>query len=1132
MTIIVASLFLPYQPQFELSISQADALDDLIDPNLVKVSTSVPEGMKKKKDINSQNLDSPSYSREMSPTVNYLLKEPKDIPPIYHNDVVSSKLFFDNLTSHASNIGSPIHPLYSLSRNTSVEHFFSSETGTKSHSHNLNDSTPNDIDDILDINDNTIKNNNNNNSDLQRSLSATSIANNKFDTTANLLKNVNKSLLYQSLFSNTNNSQSSIESASYLPQQKPSSKNSTVITPKSKIINDSQSAIINVKMKQSKHGLNQSFPSMRRSHSANTGLTMKNLKPKSSLKYEQTLSSSSSSSASDHEKKNDTTTDSTATTTTTTTKSDKKVPPNIDFKPTINPNSSDLDLTNNVVPKFGGYSNNAKFKANVLKNSSDLFKKIPWRIVTAQKGNGGLKNAIETAVIEETIVNPVSWVGTVGIPTDEIPDEILSNIIDTLNEEYDCTSVITDDITFKGAYKNFSKQILWPTLHYQIPDNPLSKAFEVHSWSHYSKLNKQFADKIVQIYKPGDTIWIHDYHLMLVPQFVREQLPDAKIGFFLHVSFPSSEVFRCLAQREKILQGICGSNFVGFQTKEYARHFLQTTNRLLMADISDEEIKYNGTIVSIGDTPVGIDMFYILRQMRNERTLKWRQLIRERWQGKKLIVCRDQFDRTRGLSEKMIAYERFLRENPNWIDKVVLIQICIGYGKDTELEKKVMLTVDRINSLSEEITNSQPVVFLHQDLEYAQYLALSCEADAFLITAFREGMNLTSHEFISCSEEKNAPLLLSEFTGSAELLRSGAVLINPWDTKNVAHSIKLALEMTVQEKRRRWKRMSKDVIAHDSDTWVTKSLNKIDKSWTNNRERLTSYYLNTNRIIENYKNSKKHMFIIKLSQPPTSHILSILNDLCVNNIVFVISAFSKFTMESLFNRVFNLGLIAENGAYVKLNGSWYNIVEKIDWKPEVIKIFEDKAERLPGSYFKVADSMIRFHTENAEDQERISTVIGEAMTHINTMFDSRGIHAAIHNNIIIVQQLGLVESATNFILRFYNSTSAGIDRTSLPSTPAAIGGIKELQNDYFQPIQKSTNDKSQFHVDFLCISGSSSPVTETLFSLVKKELNECDLKFGHSIVYGNATSTNAKEHVVGGNELFKILYRLAHTHSK
>lgn len=904
---------------------------------------------------------------------------------------------------------------------------------------------------------------------------------------------MNKSLLYQSVLKNTG-SQTSVEGNVKRSANSPGG--GMVITPKSRSVPDVNSAVGNfakVKQQQQKSTL----PSMRRIPRVSSGSHNMASGP-SHLKYSQ--------GADDIEE---------------TTSTESFISESESDEDVVNASDSDLELdgkTNYHVPKFGGYSNNAKLRASLLQNSHHIFGRVPWKIVPSLKGNGALKNAVSVAVAEKTIVEDISWVGTIGIPTDEIPEDVQSKIAGKLHADYNHESVITDDVTFKGAYKNFCKRILWPTLHYEIPDNPNSKAFEDHSWNYYQSLNQSFADKIKSVYKPGDTIWIHDYHLMLVPAMVREYLPQAKIAFFLHVSFPSSEVFRCFAQREKILKGLLGANYLGFQTKEYARHFLQTSSRLLMTDVSDSELKYKGKVVSVRHTPVGIDVFNLDAQLRQEGVIQWRQLISEKWKGKRLIVCRDQFDRVRGLKKKMLAYERFLRENPDYIQNIVLVQICLVGEKDQDLEREIMIVVDRINSLSTNLSDSQPVVFLHQDLEFEQYLALSSEASMFIVSPLREGMNLTCHEFVACAQESNAPLLLSEFTGSAEILKDGALLVNPWDIDLFAKSIKRALEMCPGEKRHLWKKMVKSVINNDADNWILTSLQDINNAWEFNKERSTVFNLSGDQITKDYRASKKHMFILKISTPPNARMLTILSDLCSENIVYIMNSFSKATMESLYSRVLNIGLIAENGAYVRLGGRWYNMVEHVSWKDEVIKILDDKVERLPGSYYKIADSMIRFHTENAEDTERVSAVVGEAMTHINTLFGEKGVHAYVHKNIVFVQEEGLSLSAAQFLFKYHNSNSDNYGKGQIALTPTDSSS----RTSYF-----TSKSISQSIIDFVCVTGSSSPVIEPIFQLVKEEVNRGALHFGHTIVYDGATSTYAKEHVDGLNELFTILEEIA-----
>lgn len=1073
MKIIVASLFLPNQPQFELESSQQDGVA-LVDPNLVKVNNQSSENLRRTRN-GSTNSNGTPFSGANNSQEFLGSGEPEQNPQSAQFSMegpISSEKFMENLTANATAAHSPVNAGIGSHRTHSVEDFFTNPANE----HKVTTGKPSMPETP---------------ESLQQPIPSQ-------DSTANLLKNVNKSLLQQSVLNNANNtSQMAMEGSSKYPM---SNSTGTVVTPKSRAMPAVNHAVVNfAKVKRQQQ--QATLPSVKRvparSSLGSGGSTSSNLKF-SQLADQESHENAVSGSESEQEE---------------------------------NEGGSDSDLESDgeheyFVPKFGGYSNNAKLRGSILESSHELFARLPWKIVPSDKGNGALKNAVFTALREKTINDPVRFVGTVGIPTDEIPDKVSAKIAKTMEEEHSSSAVIMDDLTFKGAYKNFCKQILWPTLHYQIPDNPNSKAFEDHSWSYYQKLNQLFADKIVEIYEEGDTVWVHDYHLMLVPDMVRKAKPDAKIGFFLHVSFPSSEVFRCLAQRENILMGLLGANFIGFQTKEYARHFLQTSNRLLMTDNNENELKYKGKIVSVKNIPVGIDFFDLNAQLRNERVCQWRQLIRGRWKDKKLIVCRDQFDRVRGLEKKMLAYERFLRDNPQYVEQVVLIQITIGSEKDSIAERNIMLVVDRINSLSPDVSVSQPVVFLHQDLDFAQYLALSCEADAFIVDPLRGGMNLTCHEFVSCSEDKNSPLLLSEFTGSAYVLKGGALLVNPWDIKAVSNAIKRALEMPPYEKRQRWKKMVKSIINNDSDNWITTSLQEINNAWEFNSERSNVLKLSYNHIELDYASSKKRIFIFKISEPPTPKVLEILNDMASKDCVYVLNSFSKATLENLYSRVPSIGLIAENGAYVKLNNIWYTIVDQTDWKDDVVRILNDKVERLPGSYYKISDSMIRFHTENAEDQDRVVGVVGDAITHINTTFDGRGIHAYIHKNIMFVQQRGLSLTAAQFVLKYHNNRASGGATT--PVTPTDVGAASSptaagQSGSYFSPGANT----SPYHVDFACVTGSSSPVLEPIFHLIRQEVKKGSLRIGYAIVYGHVTSTYAMAHVDGLNELLSTLERIS-----
>ena len=256
------------------------------------------------------------------------------------------------------------------------------------------------------------------------------------------------------------------------------------------------------------------------------------------------------------------------------------------------------------------------------------------------------------------------------MPTDALDEARKFDIEEKLENEYDSITVFPSDSDFDGHYSHYCKTILWPVFHYQIPDNPKSKAYEDHSWMYYVKINQAFADRIAKSWKRGDVIWIHDYHLLLVPSMVRKKLQDAQIGFFLHVAFPSSEVFRCLAVRKELLEGMLGANLIGFQTQEYCHHFLQTCSRLLCVEATTEGVQIEDRFVNVATFPIGIDPTALDARRRDPDVLLCLQRVQAKYSGMQLIVGRDKLDHVRGVRQKLLAYELFLNTNPDMKGKV------------------------------------------------------------------------------------------------------------------------------------------------------------------------------------------------------------------------------------------------------------------------------------------------------------------------------------------------------------------------------------------------------------------------------------------------------------------------------
>lgn len=242
---------------------------------------------------------------------------------------------------------------------------------------------------------------------------------------------------------------------------------------------------------------------------------------------------------------------------------------------------------------------------------------------------------------------------------------------------------------------------------------------------------------------------------------IRQKIPDAEIGFFFHIAFPSSEVFRCLSVRKELLEGMLGANLIGFQTVEYCHHFLQTCNRLLNAEATPRGLQLEDRFVDVATIPIGIDPKFLALRRSDPEVLEWIKRIETKYRGKHLVVARDKFDNVRGVRQKLLAYELFLEMYPQYKDNVVLIQVATSTNEQPELEATVSQIVARIASKHSTLTN-HPLVFLRQDLPYNQYLAMITQADALMITCLREGMNLMSHEYIICQDGSQSP---SKFAG-------------------------------------------------------------------------------------------------------------------------------------------------------------------------------------------------------------------------------------------------------------------------------------------------------------------------------------------------------------------------------
>jgi trehalose-6-phosphate synthase len=337
------------------------------------------------------------------------------------------------------------------------------------------------------------------------------------------------------------------------------------------------------------------------------------------------------------------------------------------------------------------------------------------------QGNPGLYNAL-VASNANTV-----WVGTLKTP---VPEDEQSDIQAELIANYNSYPIFPSEKELDGHYNQFCKNVLWKPFHYQLDGYSKPSLCDEQAWEDYKCINMLFCIKVAEIYQPGDIIWINDYHLMLAPEILRKMLPNATIGFFLHIPFPSSEIFRCIYVRKELLHGMLGSDLIGFQTHSFLRQFLSTCSRLLAVPIHLKSIQLPNSSVSVGQYPIGIDHVSLQKKMYcffdyrcHPEVNHLKEALREKYQGKLLVIGRDKNDYVKGVTHKLIAFEKFLEMYPKWIGKVVLIQVSLYTIESNDNGKQVSEMVTKINSKYGTISYT-PVVYLHQDISFNHYLAL------------------------------------------------------------------------------------------------------------------------------------------------------------------------------------------------------------------------------------------------------------------------------------------------------------------------------------------------------------------------------------------------------------------------
>lgn len=525
----------------------------------------------------------------------------------------------------------------------------------------------------------------------------------------------------------------------------------------------------------------------------------------------------------------------------------------------------------------------------------------------------------------------------------------------------------------QSRWRRYAEHELYTLLHYKQSE-PTNGRAEIKAWADYYKMNQKFANRILEVYKPGDIVWIHDYHLLLLPSMLRQRVPHMYIGFFLHVPFPSSEFMRCLSRRKEVLEGVLGANLVGFQSYSYSRHFVSCCTRILGFPSDEAGVDAYGNKVTVGVFPIGIDAAQVEKLAFDQPIIDEKvAALKKLYYGKKIIVGRDRLDSVRGVAQKLMAFERFLENFPEWRDRVVLIQVTSPTSIEEEKEdsggkiaNKVSELVSRINGLYGSMAFS-PVQHYPQYLSQDEYLALLRSADIGLITSVRDGMNTTSLEYVVCQRDDHGPVILSEFSGTAGSLRD-AIHINPWDLSGVADQINFALTMSGDQRKVQHMNLYKHVTVHNVQSWSSSYLKRLVQVLASQTRTVATPLLDRAVLLSQYRKSEKRLFMFDydgtltpiVGEPsaaiPTKRILRTIQSLAADhrNAVWIISGRDQEFLMQHMGHIPELGFSAEHGSFMRHPGSkeWINLIETFDmsWQAKVMEVFQKYTEKTPGTF--------------------------------------------------------------------------------------------------------------------------------------------------------------------------------------
>ncbi len=571
------------------------------------------------------------------------------------------------------------------------------------------------------------------------------------------------------------------------------------------------------------------------------------------------------------------------------------------------------------------------------------------------------------------------WIGWPGIACERIKGKKKAIEKQLMSQNFHPVFLSQQDI--ERYYHGFSNKTLWPLFHYFNQYAIYSKS----SWSAYIRTNKLFRDVVLKLIKPDDMIWIHDYHLMLLPKLIREKRKDVTIGFFLHIPFPSFEVFSQLPWYRDIMKGLLASDLIGFHTYDYVRHFIESVRRLMGYEHYLGRISAGNRVVGVDAFPMGINYKRFAGATNDPEVRKEIGKIRKKIQDRRIILSIDRLDYTKGIPQRLEAFDIFLDKNPEYKGKVSLILVAVPSRTKVEhytaLKRQVDELVGRVNG-KHSMIGYTPVWYLYQFQTFPKLTALYNIADIGLITPIKDGMNLIAKEFIAAKSNGKGTLILSEMAGAASELGE-ALNVNPNSVEEMAEAIKEALLMSEEEQMERNKIMQRRLQQYNVIRWAVDFMDRLTQM-KKLKEELGARSLTPvlkHGLKNDFGKSDQRLILLDYDgtlvpfakkpeqAEPDEEILTLIENLSHGdkNELVVVSGRDRETLQRWFGS-FRIGLIAEHGVWLKERDMEWKMVEPLsnEWKKEIRPILELHVDRTPGSFIEEKEYSLVWHCRKSD----------------------------------------------------------------------------------------------------------------------------------------------------------------------